>query len=70
MERRRDGVNGWTKDECPFSRTGWAWCKAGTGRAGGIGCTCEPCKPPRKSIAVWLEPDDPDDYEPQEEPHG
>ena len=63
MTRRRDGADGWTKDECPFSRTGWAWHLHGD-------CTCEPCRPPRETIAVWLAPDDPEDYEPQEEPRG
>ena len=68
MERRRDGVNGWQKAECMFSKTGWAWHLHGD-------CTCEPCQPPRaaepdRTIAVWQEPDDPEDYEPQEEPHG
>ena len=36
--RRQHGSNGWTKTECPYSKTGWAW--QFTGR-----CTCKPCFP-------------------------
>ena len=37
---RRDGKGGWTKGECEFSRTGWAWVQ-------GHNCSCQPAKKPR-----------------------
>ena len=40
---RRHGRNGWTKGECPYSPTGWAW-HVDDGRPDPT-CTCEPCTP-------------------------
>lgn len=46
-ERRRDGVNGWVKVPCPWSRTHWAW----GWDHGGLqwGCKCIPCTPPKNA---------------------
>jgi len=42
QKRRKDGKDGWKKDECHWSRTGWAWWKEDKRH---YFCTCEPCQP-------------------------
>ena len=51
---RREGKDGWYKNICHYSRTGWAWWNNQgelEGRFRGV-CTCNPCKPP-KHIPSW-----------------
>lgn len=64
---RQHGVNGWTKGECQYSPTGWAWHYqaanaaeisthlrefGGWYTAGKPCCTCEPCTPLRTKETV------------------
>lgn len=46
--RRRHGKDGWWKDVCHYSPTGWAWWRQY--EDGGTGCTCQPCRQPNQSI--------------------
>jgi hypothetical protein len=45
--RRSDGKDGWKKDSCHYSKTGWAWHREENGQ---FICTCIPCKAPK-----WLQ---------------
>jgi hypothetical protein len=45
---RQEGVEGWSKGECAYSPTGWAWYHYANETDIYGGCTCQPCDPPSK----------------------
>ena len=44
-KRRVDGKDGWKKDHCQWTETGWSWTKFDGEK---YCCTCTPCQPPRE----------------------